>query len=76
MSNLQDHVRSLLRPSEEVRAVLEITEIPDSEVGSSVTQAVDDPRNRRVVAVVAHKENGLSVEEGRCVTTTAPENLL
>ncbi|KAI5833874.1 DNase I-like protein [Schizophyllum commune Tattone D] len=64
MSNLQDHVRSLLRPSEEVRAVLEITEIPDSEVGSSVTQAVDDPRNRRVVAVVAHKENGLSVEEG------------
>ncbi|KAL1692679.1 hypothetical protein GGG16DRAFT_50999 [Schizophyllum commune] len=64
MSNLQDNVRSILRPSEEVRAVLEITEIPDSEVGSSVTRAVDDPTNRRIVAVVAHKENGLSVEEG------------
>ncbi|KAL1739864.1 Endonuclease/exonuclease/phosphatase, partial [Schizophyllum fasciatum] len=64
MTNLEDNVRSLLRPSEEVRAVLEVTQIFDRDDNSLASDAFDDPRNRRVVAVVAHKENGLSVEEG------------
>ncbi|KAJ3544105.1 hypothetical protein NMY22_g2904 [Coprinellus aureogranulatus] len=71
MSNALGDIREILRSTDEVRAVLEVTVIPsssDSEPGLD-----EDAGNRRILAVISHKDDWDLIEEG-CVFVCKPKS--
>jgi phosphatidylinositol-bisphosphatase len=75
MSALESSIRALLRPSDQVKIVLEALVVPppnnagtpDPSPGSPSRGQIDDTRSKRILAVVAHSDGPNTQEEGRCV---------
>ncbi|KAJ2922908.1 hypothetical protein H1R20_g14166, partial [Candolleomyces eurysporus] len=66
MSHALDDIRELLRSSDEVKAVLEATVIPNSNGSEPPLALPEVAEDRRILAVVSHKDDWDLVEEG-CV---------
>ncbi|KAF7349358.1 Inositol polyphosphate 5-phosphatase OCRL-1 [Mycena sanguinolenta] len=72
MAALESSIRALLRPSDEVKVVLEAIVVnplsnagtPDSPLSPTRSQTLDDNRNKRILAVVAHSDGPNTQEEG------------
>ncbi|KAJ7802539.1 DNase I-like protein [Mycena olivaceomarginata] len=72
MSALESSIRALLRPSDQVKVVLEALVVPppnnagtpDPSPGSSSRSQIDDTRSKRILAVVAHSDGPNTQEEG------------
>ena len=62
MSNALDDIRDLLRSTDEVKAVLEATLIPSS--SNSEPEGHEAAGNRRILAVISHKDDWDLIEEG------------
>ena len=60
MSNALADIRELLRSTDEVKAVLEANLIPNS----SDTEPDEDAGNKRILAVISHKDDWDLIEEG------------
>lgn len=56
---LQNDVKSLLRPSEELTVALQALQSPDDAQGGF--------EQDRVLALVKHRNKALGIDEGRCV---------
>ncbi|KAF6751635.1 DNase I-like protein [Ephemerocybe angulata] len=70
MSSALDDVRELLRSTDEVKAILEVTSIPSS---SDSEPTGEEIANRRILAVVSHKDDWDLIEEG-CVFVCKPRS--
>ncbi|KAJ7850016.1 Endonuclease/exonuclease/phosphatase [Mycena olivaceomarginata] len=71
MSALESSIRALLRPSVQVKVVLELVVpppnnagTPDPSPGSPSRSQIDDTRSKRILAVVAHSDGPNTQEEG------------
>ncbi|KAG7095842.1 hypothetical protein E1B28_006537 [Marasmius oreades] len=67
MSELQSALRALLRDTDGIITLIEVFNLPEtltSDEESSRLQALGDSRNRRVLAVVVHKDEASGQEEG------------
>ncbi|KAJ7450812.1 DNase I-like protein [Mycena latifolia] len=70
MAALESSIRALLRPSDEVKAVLEGLVLPATKDPSTPDPSpespsqLDDPRNKRILVVVSHNEGPDTQEEG------------
>jgi phosphatidylinositol-bisphosphatase len=60
MSNALADIRELLRSTDEVKAVLEATLIPNP----SDAEPDEDAGNKRILAVISHKDDWDLIEEG------------
>lgn len=60
MVTVDESVRSLLRSSEELKVTLEAAFVPNPE------DFRDTFQNRRILAVVTHRDDWNLTEEGRC----------
>ncbi|KAJ7850026.1 Endonuclease/exonuclease/phosphatase, partial [Mycena olivaceomarginata] len=73
MSALESYIRALLRPSDQVKVVLEALVVPppnnagtpDPSPGSPSRSQIDDTRSKHILAVVAHSDGPNTQEEGR-----------
>lgn len=63
MSTALNDVRELLRSTDEVRAVLEVTSIPSS-TDAEPTSGQQDAASKRILAVISHKDDWDLTEEG------------
>ncbi|EAU84020.2 hypothetical protein CC1G_11458 [Coprinopsis cinerea okayama7 len=70
MSTAFDRVHNLLRSTDEVKVVLEAIFIPGS-AASQVPDARQDAQNKRILAVISHKDDWDLTEEG-CVFVCKP----
>ena len=68
MSHALDDIRELLRSSDEVKAVLEATVIPNSNGSEPPRAPPEVAEDRRILAVVSHKDDWDLIEEGWYVT--------
>jgi phosphatidylinositol-bisphosphatase len=68
MSHALDDVRELLRSSDEVKAILEATVIPNSNGSEPPRAPPEVAEDRRILAVVSHKDDWDLIEEGWYVT--------
>ena len=64
MTHALDDVRELLRSSDEVKAILEATVIPNSNGSEPPRAPPEVAEDRRILAVIAHKDDWDLVEEG------------
>ncbi|KAJ7092810.1 DNase I-like protein [Mycena belliarum] len=70
MAALENSIRALLRPSDEVKAVLEALALPAATDPAAPDQPLDSPsqiddrRNKRILVVVSHSESLDTHEEG------------
>ncbi|KAJ7243583.1 Endonuclease/exonuclease/phosphatase [Mycena haematopus] len=69
MATLESSVRALLRPSDQVKVILEALVVhPPNNTGTPdpppSPSRLDDPRDKRILAVVAHSEGPNTQEEG------------
>jgi hypothetical protein len=64
---MEASVQSLLRPSENLKAVLEVEVTQLQERGDLSSSSAND-RSRRILAVVSHRRDYVGDEDGRCVT--------
>ncbi|KAJ7880385.1 hypothetical protein B0H14DRAFT_3768414 [Mycena olivaceomarginata] len=71
MSALESSIRALLRPSDQVKVVLELVVpppnnagTPDPSPGSPSRSQIDDTRSKHILAVVAHSDGPNTQEEG------------
>ncbi|KAJ6493027.1 DNase I-like protein [Mycena sanguinolenta] len=72
MAALESSIRALLRPSDQVKVVLEALVVhpppnagtPVSPLSPTRSQTLDDTRNKRILAVVAHSDGPNTQEEG------------
>lgn len=64
MSHAIDDIRELLRSSDEVKVVLEATVIPNSNGSEPPSAPQEIAEDRRILAVVSHKDDWDLIEEG------------
>jgi hypothetical protein len=75
MAAIESSIRALLRPSDQVKVVLEAFVVsPPNDTGAPVasSDSWEDARNKRILAVVAHSDGPNTQEEGRCVVRYTP----
>lgn len=67
MVGLEDSIKSLLRPSDEIKFVLECFSLSSSNDDTSQNGIKGHPnlQRQRIVVVITHKEEGHGWEEGR-----------
>ncbi|KAL0579195.1 hypothetical protein V5O48_002817 [Marasmius crinis-equi] len=78
MSDLNSALRILLRDSDEILSLIEAFHIPEtpksaqdgslSTAGPELDNVLGESRNKRVLAVVVHRDEASGLEEGRCVS--------
>ncbi|KAK6974368.1 inositol polyphosphate 5-phosphatase OCRL-1 [Favolaschia claudopus] len=69
MAALESSIRALLRPSDQVKVVLEASvapplNTPETPDPSTQSQIIDESRNKRILAVVSHSDGPNTQEEG------------